>query len=106
MKLKKFMQNFFIKFISKSLKILSNKKDVLFNNDYIMRKDYYDISRTLFHNSSNFYLILYFLNSCLIYIINNFPLRASNFLFKKLINPRINPISKVYLFLIYHDGFN
>ena len=100
------MKNFFIKIISKSLKILSNKKVVLFNNDFIIRKDYYEISSTLFHNSSNFYLILYFLNSCLIYMLNNLPIRTSNFLFKKLINPRINPISKVYLFLIYHDGFN
>ncbi len=99
------MKEILIRTISKSLKTLSKKRYILFNYNFLSLKDYSDLSEKLVLNSSLIYKILYFINSSLINFLENLPSNLSKFLFKKLINPRINPISKIYLFLIYHHGF-
>ena len=99
------MQKHLIKVVSYSLRILSKKKSIIFQHNIDLRNEFNELSRDLLNNSSLFYKILYLINSIFITIINQFPSSLSNFLFRIFINPRINPISKVYLFLIYHHGY-
>ena len=99
------MQKILIKIISYSLRILSKKKSIIFNHNIDLPSEFESLSRDLIKNSSIFYRILYCLNSLFIAIINSFPSQLSNYLLKIFLNPRINPISKVYLFLIYHHGY-
>tara|TARA_B100000161_G_C33293323_1_gene299540 strand:- start:281 stop:583 length:303 start_codon:yes stop_codon:yes gene_type:complete len=99
------MKKVLIKLISYSLRILSEKKSIIFQHNINLPTEFKSLSKDLLKNSSLFYKTLYFLNSLAITIINLFPSSFSNSLFKIFLNPRINPISKVYLFLIYHHGY-
>ena len=99
------MQKLLIKVVSYSLRILSKKKSIIFHHKLDLPSNFKELSRDLLINSSLFYKILYCLYSIFIVIINQLPSFLSNFLFKVFFHPRINPISKVYLFLIYHHGY-
>jgi len=99
------MQKLLIKIVSYSLRILSKKKSIIFQHNIDLPIEFKSLSRDLIKNSSIFYRILYCLNSLFIATVNNFPSSLSNYLLKIFLNPRINPISKVYLFLIYHHGY-
>ena len=99
------MQKLLIKVVSYSLRILSKKKSIIFKHNIDLPSEFKSLSKDLITNSNFFYKILYCLNSLFIVIINHCPLSFANSIYKIFLNPRINPVSKVYLFLIYHHGY-
>jgi len=56
-------------------------------------------------NSSMIYKISYFINSLIIIVIDFLPIFLSKVFFKSIISPKFNPVTKAFLFFIYHHGF-
>ena len=91
--------------LSKSMLILTNQYKIPFYKSSKEIPNYFELSNDLINNSSLIYKIAYLFNSLLIILLNSFPKSISKFFFRTVISPKFNPLSKAFLFYIYHHGF-
>lgn len=91
--------------LSKSMIIIIKRFEIPFYKEKHKKSNFRELSIDLLKNSSLIYKVAYLINSLLIIFFDMFPKYISKILFKFFISPKFNPITKVFLFLIYHHAF-
>ncbi len=99
------MRKIIVQILAKSMLVLIKRYRIPFYQNPQKISTFQGLSVDLLNNSNCIYQLAYFLNSLIILIMNFLPIFISKFIFKYLISPKSNPVTKAFLFYIYHHAF-
>ncbi len=85
--------------------ILTNQYKIPFYISSTEKLNFSELAKDIVKNSSWIFLLAYFINSLIIILFNCLPIKFSKIFFKTVISPKSNPVTKAFLFYIYHHGF-